>query len=154
MSRAPLLPALTLALLTAAGCAPMPEIALTEMLNSGDCRNATAGLSRIDLARVAALKGNRLIGISEPTPAAGPELLLLLVSRGEQPTPGYGFELDGASRDGGLLSLEVRWRTPDPDQVLAQMLTSPCLVVGLEPGGFERVRAVDQNGTLIGELAL
>ena len=34
------------------------------------------------------------------------------------------------------------------------MMTNPCLVIGIEPGGYSTVRVRESDGTLLGELAI
>jgi hypothetical protein len=91
---------------------------------------------------------------SEGTAAddAGP--LLVAISRGQQPTPGYGLSLEAAHRSDATALVEVRWRTPAPDAVLAQVVTHPCLVVALPDAGFERVEARTVDGDTLGTLRL
>ena len=141
-------------LLTLAACSERPHLAVTEVLNETNCRGAEAGLRRVSLADVAALRGSTLLGATAPAPDAAPELVLLTLSRGRQPTPGYHLELVDARLEQGVARLDVRWSTPDADAPIAQVTTHPCLAVGLAKGAFEIVRAYDQHDRLIGELKL
>ena len=143
---------LTLWLLTAGGCAGGAELDAVEVLNDANCRNAGSGVRQVGFAEVAALRGSRLLGATGPAGATDPELVLLLVSLGDQPTPGYHFELTDARLDNGSARINVRWATPDPEARLAQISTHPCLVVGLGRNGFDRIRVYDQTGELLGEV--
>ena len=112
------------------------------------------GLARIDYPDLARLQGQTLLGISiEPSPDA-PELLLFSVYRGPQPTPGYRFALQNSERHGRILHLNLVWQQPESGAVLAQLLTTPCLVVGMDRGEFDELKAVDQDGTLLGTVIL
>jgi hypothetical protein len=135
-------------------CASRTELAAIEILNRANCEHAQNGLALVSYHEIAALRGSTLIGITEPEPSAPPDILLLSISRGPQPTAGYGLVLRDALLEEGIATLHVEWRTPDADSAQAQMITSPCLVVGLEPGAFTRVRALDQHGVVIGETGL
>jgi hypothetical protein len=100
------------------------------------------------------LRGQNLLGISTDQSSETPELLLLSLYRGSQPTPGYRFELSSAERHGRTVQLNVDWLEPEPGAVLAQMITTPCLVIGLTRGDFDNIRALDQHGALLGEVRL
>ncbi|WP_417547123.1 protease complex subunit PrcB family protein [Marinobacter segnicrescens] len=64
---------------------------------------------------------------------------LLLVAAGRKPTGGYGVALDSSRLEGGVLKLTMTLRTPSPDQMVTQALTSPCAVVAVIAEGWETV---------------
>lgn len=137
------------------GCADDSAVTATTVLNYNQCQGLEAGLTRVDYAAVAGIRGGTLLGMSRPKgDAQGDDLLLVAISRGRQPTPGYGFTLEGAHRRDSTVVISVNWETPASGAVLPQTLTHPCLVVGLPRAGFERVEAVDQTGESLGELEL
>ncbi len=165
---------LALLILTTA-CAGDAGIEATTVLSYNQCRGLAQGVTEVSYARIAAIRGGRLL---QMTPGASPgadteqssagdtppataasgagdqDALLLAISRGTQPTPGYSLTLDGAHRRDRTAVVSVQWHVPAPGAVLAQMVTDPCLVVALPRADFQRVEAVDQNGELIGRLAL
>jgi len=148
---------LVLLLAVSAGGCRSGQVDATVLLNHGNCHGAREGLTEVSLADVARLRGSTLLGMTTAEPAAeDPAVtpLLIAVSRGPQPTPGYGFELKGVSVSDDIVTIVVDWSTPDPSAVLAQVITSPCLVVGLDRGDYRKVRAVDRDGTVLGELDL
>ncbi len=131
------------------------SLGAAEVLNYGNCQTLESGISQVGFDEVAKIRGSKLIDITVlEQPQKKPGLLLLAISRGEQPTPGYGFSLREAYRDTDTAVIELFWTEPEKDEVLAQVMTHPCIVVGLEAGPFQRVRATDQNGSLLGELSL
>ena len=141
--------------LLAAGCQPAaPGLTALEVLNEANCKGAETGLHRVDYADLARLRGSTLLGVTEPDAPESAELVLLSLSKGRQPTPGYGFELLGADQAGSRAELTIAWQTPPADAVLAQVVTHPCIVVGLERGTFEEVRVVDPDGAALGALRL
>jgi hypothetical protein len=145
-----------LVLLTAlAGCAGGTAVDATSLLSYDQCRGIDSGLTRVDYADVASIRGSTLLNLqsSAAGPAAG-DLLLIAISRGRHPTPGYRMTLDGASRRDDTTVIEVTWTTPESGAVLAQMMTHPCLVVGLSRAGVSKVEAVDQAGNSLGSLTL
>ena len=148
---------LTTALLT--GCAAGASLDARTVLNHDQCQGLEPGLTRVDFATLAGIRGSRLLGVT--TPEAGPEqeagardLVLVAISRGTQPTPGYGFSLAGARREYGTAVVDVRWQTPEPGAMLPQVITHPCLVVGLPQDGLTRVTARDQSGKVLGAIDL
>jgi hypothetical protein len=157
---APGAPAVLLVILLglAAGCADDSSIDATTVLDYNQCAGLEPGLTLVDYAAVAAIRGGKLLGITEPDenatrPDQG-DLVLVAISRGRQPTPGYGFTLDGAHRQDNAAVLTVRWESPEPGAMLAQVVSHPCLVVGVPRAGLDRIEAVDQHGARLGSLDL
>lgn len=141
----------------AAGCTDDAAIEAVTVLDYERCQGLDAGLTRVDYAAVAGIRGGTLLEMSDPEgneAAPDDDVLLIAISRGRQPTPGYGFTLEEAYRDGATAVVRVRWETPEAGAVLPQMLTHPCLVVALPRDTFQRVEAVDQHGGRIGSLEL
>ncbi len=127
----------------------------TEVLNHGDCQTLKSGMSLVSFDDVAKIRGSKLIGMTElEQPDKEPDLFLLAISKGEQPTPGYKFILGNAYLDRETAVIEVFWTKPEADAVLPRVMTHPCIVVGLEAGLFRIVRAVDGAGALLGELVI
>ncbi|HEX7035115.1 MAG TPA: protease complex subunit PrcB family protein [Pseudomonadales bacterium] len=148
---------LIMALALCAGCADEAAIEATTVLEYNRCQGVNPGLTRVDYAAVAGIRGGTLLGMTDREgneAAPDDDVLLVAISRGRQPTPGYGFTLERAYRDGATAVVRVRWETPEPGAVLPQTLTHPCLVVALPHDAFQRVEAVDQRGEGIGSLEL
>jgi len=61
---------------------------------------------------------------------------------------------EGPELTGRLLTLSVSINRPVADAILAQMVTHPCLVVGVADPAVGRVRVVDESAALIGEVDL
>jgi hypothetical protein len=146
----------TLLLLCLGGCTSGNELAATEVLNNTNCKGAETGLRKVGYAQVAALRGSTLLSMSSPdsTDTAAPGLLLFALSKGRQPTPGYSFSLLDARLKDGKAELTLRWHSPEPESIQAQVITYPCIVIGVEQADYSIVRAVDENGDLLGELRL
>lgn len=142
------------------GCAGREPLAVTEVLNLGSCQVMRPGVNRVDWRRLAEIRGSRLLGMESAPEAPSSELALVAISRGTQPTPGYAFALNRAwidrpSQNGTAVGvLELDWITPAPDAVLAQVVTHPCIVVGVDAGAVAGLRAVLSDGTEIGALDL
>jgi hypothetical protein len=134
------------------GCVKQNELAAIEVLNIGNCQGAVAGVQQLSYAQLAALRGSKLLGITTQATDESPELILLSVYKGPQPTPGYRFSLHDALLDGTTARLEFQWHTPDPQSVQAQMISSPCMVIGLEAGNFDAIQVQDSDGDILGEL--
>lgn len=125
------------------------------MLKFEQCKDLAPGLTLVGYQGLARIRGGEFVA---PTAggAAGIDasVVLVAVSRGAQPTPGYGFALTAATRTGTTAELRLHWSEPPDDAVLAQVITHPCLVVALPRAGLARVVAIDQAGEPIGSLAL
>lgn len=144
------------AALGVAGCAGNGRLEAVTVLQHDQCEGLRAGLTRVDFAALAGIRGGTLLGMTSPETdePTDDDLLLIAISRGSQPTPGYGLTLERVRRDAQTAVIEVRWSTPESGAMLAQVLTHPCLVVGLAAGDLERVEARDQHGEPIGSLTL
>jgi hypothetical protein len=81
---------------------------------------------------------------------------VLLVRMGRKPTGGYGIEL--ASKQADLQDqaaiVTVHWIEPAKDAILAQMITSPCIMIKLAKGSYTTVRVVDQTGVVRAETTI
>lgn len=146
------------ALLVAAsvqGCSMGDTLATVEVLNHGNCQTLESGISLVSYADVAKIRGSKLIDMTVlEQPPKVPDLLLLAISNGQQPTPGYQFSLADAYLNRATAVIEIFWAEPEADAILPQVMTHPCLVVGMEAGSYRRVQVIDHTGKLIGELSL
>jgi hypothetical protein len=75
---------------------------------------------------------------------------VLLLAMGSRSTAGYALSLaeESATVRDGVLTVRVDWREPPSGALLAQVMTSPCLLVKMPAASFERIRVVDQQGRL------
>lgn len=137
-----------------AGCAGPTPIEAVAVLQHGHCQGVDSGVTRVDYADLARIRGSNLLSLSTPEGGETGNLLLVAISRGQQPTPGYALSLDSASAEGTTALIRVRWDSPSADAVLAQMITHPCLVVGLPSASFSKVRVVDQDYDELGRLTV
>lgn len=74
---------------------------------------------------------------------------VLLVLMGKRQTAGYGLALspgEAASVADGVATVAVEWHEPDEGAMLAQVLTSPCVMITLPKADYERIDVVDQTG--------
>lgn len=148
------LPGLLFGLALLAGCARPVELAATEVLNEANCKGAADGLQLVSYSEVAAMRGSTLLGMTVAAGESESNLLLFSLSKGQQPTAGYHFELRDALLHEQTATLLVYWQQPAADSALAQIITFPCVVIGLESGTYTRVQARDQNDQLLGEVQI
>ena len=135
------------------GCADARHVTVMTVLDHGNCRTDVSGVRVIDYAELAQLRGARLLGMSDTDAAARPVHLIAIVP-GVYPTTGYGLRLsDPEPPLSDPLLLHVTLSKPPQDAVLAQVLTHPCLVVGIDDAAVRRVR-VDVDSTPLGEVDL
>jgi PrcB C-terminal len=157
-----------LCLLAASACARIESSHISVVMSHGNCQQIDAGASVVDYADLARLRGANLIGMTE-APVNAPAtadaaasadaeavapLTLIAVSLGTRPTPGYSMILlDGGTVQGEVLTARVGIEGPPTDAVLAQMVTHPCIVLGVAERDIRRVRIEDGSGALIGEVS-
>lgn len=141
------------------GCSSA-SVAVTEVLKEANCSGLEAGIHEVSLQEVAKLKGRQMIGSIAPPPdtsgtsgTSGDAPRLIAISRGEQPTAGYGLDLVSASTTNGeTIEVIVNWREPAADAVVAQVITHPCLVLGLPDAATGAVSVSLDDGSLLGAL--
>lgn len=61
----------------------------------------------------------------------------VIIALGNKPTAGYGLSFSGFSQENALLKLAVQQHKPPADAMVAQMITSPCLVVDVSQQGWQ-----------------
>jgi hypothetical protein len=118
------------------------------------CTGVTAGVRVLQAADLSTIHGGALA-----LPPGLPEsaATLVVISRGDQPTPGYGFTLTDVQDNEpvqGTARVTVTWRTPPRDAILPQVVTHPCLVVALPTGTLRRIEVIDQHGAIVGSVDL
>jgi len=73
---------------------------------------------------------------------------ILVIQMGQQPNGGYRLSLlkKQASINGQDLMISVRWQTPAPDTMQAQVITNPCLLLSIpRDNNFNSISVYDQN---------
>lgn len=121
------------------GCQASTPITAVELFSHANCNGVSKGIQQIQFADLAAIRNVQMLTSPAPQSAdqatADPQLedvLLFVISNGNQPTPGYGFDLTATEATSSEITLRYRWRTPPADAVLAQVITSPCTVIQLD----------------------
>jgi len=127
-------------------CGPAPEFSVSWLADQASLDRAWRRLSaqRLD---------------STPPPAltaAGHGALL--IHQGEQPSAGYGVALaaERLQRDGDAAqaTLVVQLTQPAPGTLNAALITSPCLLLEIAPGGYQRLQVNDQSGQTLARVPL
>ena len=147
---------MVVALLVVTGCSRATPVDALAVLDYDHCAGLEDGLTLIDYDRLARLRGGRLITTGDSTQTGTPAVapLLVALSRGPQPTTGYGFTLESATRTADTAFIRVTWREPSGTDAQAQVITEPCLVVALPRSGIQRIEAADQTGQSIGTIEI
>ena len=134
-------------------CSSAQLVETVTVLNHNNCVNVAAGITESSLAELRTLRRSRLLPPPDDAPLKPEDDLpdlettrVYVVSKGPQPTPGYGLELEQARLQGNTLTLAFNWQTPPDDAVLAQVLTHPCIAIGIPDTGADLLVAIDQNG--------
>lgn len=146
-----------LGLMLAAGCSA-PAVEVNEVFNHSLCKTLRKGINLVEFGDLATIRSSQLLSSSDPdnASAAAPlgDIILVAVSNGSQPTPGYGFELNTVSGDIAEVRLNYRWLTPAADAVMVQMVTSPCSVVQIQSTTPPAAVSAWLDGKLLGRLSL
>lgn len=126
-------------------------IEVMEVRRGQQC-NAPDETSRVyllnDLAAVQAWEQMRGVNLSNGTPTlpAGP---FALVDMGRRNTASYGVAISRmAGRKEEVLTLKGTFITPAAGMMVAQVITSPCVLVSLPSRPYTAVGVVDQSGAL------
>jgi hypothetical protein len=143
-------------LVMAAGCAHSGPVPATTLRGGAQCGGAAAEPSARWLASEAelrqALAAEGPLGAQVALPA-GVDFArdgVVLVAMGRRATAGYGVGLESEQVQvkGGVATLVVRFDEPPPGAIMAQVITSPCLLVALPREGLREVRVVDAAGAV------
>lgn len=134
-------------------CSTAQLVETVTVLNERNCSNTVAGITERTLAELRRVRQSRLLAPPDDAPIEPADDLpaleqtrIFVFSKGEQPTPGYAFELERSTLEGETLTVAFTWVTPASDAVLAQVLTHPCIAVGIPETKAKRLIAVDQSG--------
>jgi hypothetical protein len=133
------------------------------IFSSSNCEglDQTAGAVRISdekelVSVIKRINGLKIGGNAVPVPLVDfGHNIVLLIRMGRKPASGYGIELASKQivlRDQTAI-VTVRWIEPARDAILAQMITSPCMLIKLAKGNYTAIRIVDQTGTVRAEVA-
>ena len=79
------------------------------------------------------------------------ESSVFVVLMGRQPTAGYDIELydDRAPVQRASLTIPANWKKPSPDMMVAQVMTSPCIVITVPADRYDIVTVQDQRGNTL-----
>ncbi|GGC58234.1 protease complex subunit PrcB family protein [Marinobacter halophilus] len=64
---------------------------------------------------------------------------LVIVTLGQKPTAGYSVKLDSATRENKALRLAMNVTEPAPGMMVAQVITTPCVVLAVTGEGWRRL---------------
>ncbi|HHI92086.1 MAG TPA: protease complex subunit PrcB family protein [Gammaproteobacteria bacterium] len=80
--------------------------------------------------------------------------IALLVEMGQRPTLGYQMaltETESLRITQGQAYLTLDWIQPPADAMVAQMISSPCLLLKLKRGNYDSVQILDRQNTIRAE---
>lgn len=99
-----------------------------------------------DAGAVRAWETSRGVQLGGGTEAL-PDTPFALVEMGERNTAGYGLAVSRtAGKRGDAIILRATFLAPTAGRMLAQMVTSPCVLVSLPKTHYSAVELVDQDG--------
>ncbi len=78
---------------------------------------------------------------------------VIVIAMGEKPSSGYSVDLSSAVNAvvvrGDILTIDSIWRQPSDDDVVAQVITSPCLAISVPKSEFNVIRIIDESGEIL-----
>lgn len=76
---------------------------------------------------------------------------IVVVNAGSRPSAGYAIELPGeaAQVKNQTLNIDVRLTEPPADAMVAQVITSPCVVIAARKNSYTAVKVKDGKGKII-----
>jgi len=83
--------------------------------------------------------------------------ILICAFQGMKPTAGYDIEITKIERSGDTVTVKLRIREPKPDEITAQVITSPVHIVKVERSALSGAKTfvfVDQNDRILKKLTL
>ena len=77
-----------------------------------------------------------------------PRQMALVIAAGQKPTAGYRVGLEAGEAPVNDRQLQVPVTVKEPGEVAAQVLTSPCLVLGIDSRGLDSIKRLDTGAVL------
>ena len=138
-------------LLALTGCAapgntaPQQSPQVRQITQSPHCGLTGPGVAYVDssesLEAFLGVRGqNMSTGVIQQVDLAQEQLIF--VTLGQKPTAGYSLGLADVSQEQGTLKLKMDLKAPAPDMMVAQVITSPCVVLAVAGGNWERVEVI------------
>ena len=144
--------------------AGMEETTAVQLYSSVHCGAAqdNAAMAQImnaeELTKAYERMRGRFVGgaAMEPAPVNFDREVVLLIDMGQRRTAGYALTLahETVKVTGQTAHLRVAWVEPPPEAMVAQVLTSPCVLVKFPRAGLSAVRVVDQDDRLRAQISL
>ncbi|HLV78249.1 MAG TPA: protease complex subunit PrcB family protein [Marinobacter sp.] len=123
-----------------------------QLTQSAHCGLTGPGVAPVNSSR----ELDKLLGVSGQNMATGvirqvdlAHEQLIIITLGQRPTAGYSVGLRDVQWEKPTLKLEMRVGEPAPDMMVAQVLTSPCVVLGVRGGPWERLEVTGLTATPI-----
>lgn len=130
-------------LLCVTACSSQQNIHFSVIKESNQCRTTTAQITQLASEEEQKNIINQLNRFSDTQSLEKLTLLfeqhaanehLFLVAQGQKPSAGYGFKI--VAESGSLieqtLTLPIYLTKPEPDSMQAQVMTSPCMILGID----------------------
>ncbi|MBJ6137196.1 protease complex subunit PrcB family protein [Marinobacter litoralis] len=138
-------PAMVLAL---SGCAasgntaPQQEPQVRQVTQSAHCGLTGPGVAYVDsageLESLLEVRGqNMSTGVIRQVDFTQEQLIF--VTLGQKPTAGYSLGLAEVSQEKNTLKLRMDVKAPAPGMMVAQVITSPCVVLATAGGNWDRI---------------
>lgn len=109
------------------------------------CERSEPGADWWSAASASGHLSETLAGETTAVKEAGNQVLGVFL--GQRPTPGYGASLKSTRLENGRLVISLEARTPDPGRMMAQVITTPCVLLEVPGQGWAELEvALDAEG--------
>ena len=110
---------------------------VSKLASETHCRAEKPGLDLMDAQSAPPAVGDEAGERLEQALERG--AFLLRVNLGQKPTPGYSAELEEVHQREDRLTLDMKATQPAPDAMVAQVITTPCVVLEIPSSGWSRL---------------
>ncbi|MEM7099878.1 MAG: protease complex subunit PrcB family protein [Pseudomonadota bacterium] len=145
-----------IATFVSACAAPAEDVVVDvhEVLSYQNCQGVKTGVTTITLADLAQIRGSRLLQSpnQQSKDVTTPDLVsqnktstMYVAFGGKKPTAGHSLFLSSIQQRANTLLVYLQTSTPDPKDLVAQVITTPCVVVEIDglPTDYELAFFID-----------
>ena len=147
----------------AAGAKPdNAQVAVTVLFAGNQCPQDDPSIRQLSRKEQvdAFLQQNNHILSSAPKEAVTPvdfsNDVIVAIWMGKKPTAGYGLSLEKESAEvkKDTAVVQVKFKEPDANAMVAQIITRPCLLIKIPKGNYRKIAIVSQENKKVATLPL
>lgn len=136
------------------GACASNDVSLSMLAQSNQCQQSTESFQLIDSEQTYnALFSDGFSATKKTVPFDLNKVYAVLIAAGQKTTAGYSYSLkqNTVKSIDGSITLPVNFNSPEKGAMTAQVLTSPCIVIGVEKKSLKAINYNDQILTVTGQ---